>query len=331
MDGVNQLMEMGFLKEKAEYALKISNNNVEQAMEWLLVHNNEDLPIENVVTPVIKPETFTEGKTDESSKTAEESPSTSTEDPSNAEVKSIKCEDCNKLFRSQLEVEFHATKSGHMNFSESTEEKKPLTEEEKKQQLALIDEKIKVKRAEREKREKEEALEREKLRIKSGKDMTEVKRKMEEDEMKKIVEERKREKQEEKAARDRVRAQIEADKAARRLKAGLEPTPISPPTIVQPVQQFVATPPKDYKETRIQIRLPNGSTLIETFNKQEQLAAVRLFVQLKQGEAPIPGVFPFSMMTSFPRKVFNDEDFEKSLEELQLVPSATIMVTKNAS
>lgn len=70
--------------------------------------------------------------------------------------------------------------------------------------------------------------------------------------------------------------------------------------------------------------------MVETFNKQEQLAAVRLFVQLKQGEAPA-GVFPFSMMTTFPRKVFNDEDFEKSLEELQLVPSATIMVTKNAS
>jgi len=50
-----------------------------------------------------------------------------------------------------------------------------------------LEEKIKAKRAEREKREKEEALEREKLRIKSGKDMTEVKRKMEEDEMKKIV------------------------------------------------------------------------------------------------------------------------------------------------
>lgn len=145
------------------------------------------------------------------------------------------------------------------------------------------------------------------------------------------VEQRKREKQEEKAARERVRAQIEADKAARRAKAGIEPiSPITPPTVSQPVQPVVATPPKDYKETRIQIRLPNGSSLVETFNKQEQLAAVRLFVQLKQGEAPT-GVFPFSMMTTFPRKVFNDEDFEKSLEELQLVPSATIMVTKNAS
>ena len=146
------------------------------------------------------------------------------------------------------------------------------------------------------------------------------------------VEQRKREKQEEKAARERVKAQIEADKAARRAKAGgIEQTqPITPPIVSPPVQQVAATPPKDYKETRIQIRLPNGKTLIETFNKQEQLAAVRLFVQLKQGESPA-GVSPFSMMTSFPRKVFNDEDFEKSLEELQLVPSATIMVTKNAS
>lgn len=91
-------------------------------MEWLLVHNNEDLPVDNAVepvNPVISSETSTtEVKTDESSKT-EESPSTSSEDPgSKQEVKSIKCEDCNKLFRSQLEVEFHATKSGHMNFSE---------------------------------------------------------------------------------------------------------------------------------------------------------------------------------------------------------------------
>lgn len=145
------------------------------------------------------------------------------------------------------------------------------------------------------------------------------------------VEQRKREKQEEKMARERVRAQIEADKAARRAKAagGIEAQP-SPPTVSvqQPQQPAVSTPPKDYKETRIQIRLPNGTTIVETFNKQEQLAAVRLFIQLKQGEPA--GVFPFGMMTTFPRKVFNDEDFEKSLEELKLVPSATIMVTKNA-
>ena len=45
---------------------------------------------------------------------------------------------CNKLFRSNEEVEFHAAKTGHSQFSESTDEKKPLTEEEKKEQLRKI-------------------------------------------------------------------------------------------------------------------------------------------------------------------------------------------------
>lgn len=53
--------------------------------------------------------------------------------------------------------------------------------------MALLEEKMKQKRLEREEREKQEALEKERLRIKSGKDLTEIRRKMEEDEMKKIV------------------------------------------------------------------------------------------------------------------------------------------------
>lgn len=125
-------------------------------------------------------------------------------------------DDSNRLFQNQMEVEFHAAKSGHSNFSESTEEKKPLTEEEKKQQLVRLEEKLRQKRMEREESEKREAREREKFRIKSGKDMSEVQRKIEEQEMKKLVEQRKREKQEDREARERVRAQIESDKAARR-------------------------------------------------------------------------------------------------------------------
>lgn len=45
---------------------------------------------------------------------------------------------CGKLFKTSEEVEFHAVKSGHTNFSESTEEKKPLTEEEKQQKVCRI-------------------------------------------------------------------------------------------------------------------------------------------------------------------------------------------------
>lgn len=84
---------------------------------------------------------------------------------------------CGKLFKSNLEVEFHATKSGHDRFSESTEEKKPLTEEEKKEQLRILTEKLKQKNKEREEQEKKDAQEREKNRIKSGKEMAQARRK----------------------------------------------------------------------------------------------------------------------------------------------------------
>lgn len=51
------------------------------------------------------------------------------------EAQSIKCVECGKLLKSAAFASFHAEKSGHTNFEESTEEIKPLTEEEKKQKL----------------------------------------------------------------------------------------------------------------------------------------------------------------------------------------------------
>lgn len=154
-------------------------------MEWLLAHVDDEVtvaapsPVQpSLVLSPLPSTAETAPKTDESLAEGEGSA---------AEAKSIKCEDCGRLFKTNLEVEFHATKSGHANFSESTEEKKPLTEEEKKAQMRLIEEKIAKKRTEREEKEKQEALERERMRIRSGKDMSEVRRKAEEEEMKKIV------------------------------------------------------------------------------------------------------------------------------------------------
>lgn len=74
-------------------------------------------------------------------------------------------------------MNYHASKTGHDKFSESTEERKGLSEDEKEQQRKLVEEKIKKKRKEREEREKVEALEKEKLRIRSGKEMAEAKKK----------------------------------------------------------------------------------------------------------------------------------------------------------
>ncbi|KAH8246141.1 hypothetical protein KR038_000707 [Drosophila bunnanda] len=334
MSDVQTLMDMGFPRERVEYALQVtSHKGVEPAMEWLLAHGDEEIPRQNAGdskgsgTGVAPP-----ASNDDSAASAAPSSSGGAEAASGPPVaKSLKCDDCGKVLKDHTEVEYHAAKTGHSNFSESTEEKKALTEEEKKAQLALIEEKLKQKRIEREEREKMDALEREKNRIKSGKDMTEAKRRMEELEMKKIVEQRKREKDEEKAARDRVRAQIEADKAARKAReqkeAGIsEPAPSVSSTTVSSPAPAVTSPQRVYTETRIQVRLQDGSTLQETFNIKEQLSAVRVFIQVKTGIET-----PFSLMTTFPRQLFAEEDYEKPLEVLGLVPSAVITMTKTAA
>lgn len=288
---------------------------MEAAMEWLLAHVDEDIPREE---PAVE--------TPKSSDAGAQPEASSASSPTEPEVaKSIKCNECNKLFKSQIEVEFHASKSGHSDFSESTEEKKPLTEEEKKEQLSKLEDRLKQKRLERELKEKEEKIEREKLRIKSGKDLAEARRKIEEDEMKKLVAQRKREKEEERLLRERVKAQIEADRQARKLKDSKEAgiaVPVAP-VVAPPLPTGPKTAPKDYTHTKIQIRMADGASVVESFDVKEQLAAVRLFVQMRQGVT-----IPFSLMTNFPKKVFTDEDYEKPLEVLGLVPSAVLIVTK---
>lgn len=323
MSDIQTLVDMGFPKEKAERALQVTNNKgVEAAMEWLLAHADEDIPSGSGSSSSTEQQQQPP-QSDESS-----SAGTGAESAADPPVaKSLKCDECGKLFKSQDEVEFHAAKTQHSSFSESTEEKKPLTEEEKKAQLALLEEKMKRKRQEREENEKKEAQERERLRIKSGKDMLEAKRKLEETEMKKVMDQRRREKMEEKAARDRVKAQIEADKAARKAKMAGESPPAAPaPVAVTPTATEAPKPAasKNYTHARIQIRMMDGSTLVEQFDAKEQLSAVRLFVQLKLGNSPTP----FGLMTNFPKKVFTGDDYDVPLEKLGLVPSAVLIVTK---
>lgn len=63
------------------------------------------------------------------------------------EARSLVCNDCGKKFRSQAQAEFHASKTQHVDFAESTEELAPLTEEQKKGRLDELREKLAAKRA----------------------------------------------------------------------------------------------------------------------------------------------------------------------------------------
>lgn len=63
--------------------------------------------------------------------------------------------------------------------------------------------------------------------------------------------------------------------------------------------------------------------MTETFDAKEPLSAVRLYIQLQQNDST-----PFNLMTSFPKKIYADDDYQTPLEALGLVPSAVIIVTK---
>lgn len=62
-------------------------------------------------------------------------------------AKSLVCNDCGKRFKNQALAEYHATKTEHTDFSESTEEIAPLTEEQKAAKLEELRARLAAKRA----------------------------------------------------------------------------------------------------------------------------------------------------------------------------------------
>ena len=197
--------------------------------------------------------------------------------------------------------------------------------------LLFFQARISQKKQERAEQEKKEQIQREKIRRAQGKDMSQARAQMEELEMKKLAEAKRREKEEARLAKQKVRDEIERDKRDRAAKFGKKSDSASSPAAAAaaaaapaPSPAAPAGPPKEYDQCRLQIRLPTGQALTQTFGAKESLAAVRLYVEMNRTDDP----GPFALMTSFPRKVFSNEDMEKPLSQLGLVPSAVLIVTK---
>uniref|UniRef100_A0A914VTY3 UBX domain-containing protein 1 n=1 Tax=Plectus sambesii TaxID=2011161 RepID=A0A914VTY3_9BILA len=335
MSMLDQLIDMGFSKEKAESALKATNEQgLEQAMDWLINQQEQDTGAGNSAAAANPTAANTAAvNTSENTKMEEDTEERSTveliedEEPAkpaatDMEVRSLKCEDCGKLLADQDAALLHAERTKHVNFGESADAIRPLSEEEKQQRKEQLRSRIAERRTVKDEEERRQAIELEKKRRLEGQEVLAAKERMKETEMKKLADEKKREKQAEKMAKERVLEQIKRDREARKLEAAALATG---QPIQQPAPSDVAPPPeRNYDECKLQIRLTDGKALVQSFGSKEQLAAVRLWIQLHRTDGDVP----FNLMTPFPRHVFSEEDFEKPLTELGLVPTAVVVLTR---
>ncbi|CEP14972.1 hypothetical protein [Parasitella parasitica] len=313
---IDTLIDMGFSSVKAKKAIKATNGaGLQPAMDWIFAHPEvSDEPDDEVVAP-------------QALGTASSAPTTANSDEP-GEIKdgeqtaqSLICNQCKKLFRDATGAERHATFTGHQDFAESTEAIKPLTDEEKKAKLAELKARLAAKRAESAQKEIEERKQAEKIRRKAAQDMSMAKEALEAKEIKKAFDMKKKEKEQEKIAKAKIKAQIEQDKrdrAAKREAAKQEHQ------VAQAQAEAAAsaqpTVKKEYNEARIQIRAPGAAPITHTFDANAPLNQVFDYLQ-SQGL-----VNPFTLSTTFPRKTFSSEDQQKSLKELNLVPSAALVL-----
>ncbi|XP_002121999.2 UBX domain-containing protein 1-A [Ciona intestinalis] len=289
MSGVETLVEMGFLRNRAEKAwLKMGDRGVQAAMEWLLEHN-EDPDIDEPYQP---PQGRTLTSENESNTPLDTQPSSE---------------------------------------GDVAEAKPVLTEEEREERLKQIQGKIKQRRLETEAEEKKRQIEAEIQRRKSGQDISKIKADTQWKEAQKQAEARKREKREDMIARQRVKEQIAMDRAEKqareekekqeRMQTSSGVTALSTGTAA--TSTSVTSIKKEHTHTRLQIRLPNGGTLVEKFSAKEQLAAVKLYIELNRKDGDVT---PFMLITAFPKKRFTEEEMNMSLESLDLAPSAVLTV-----
>lgn len=76
--------------------------------------------------------------------------------------------------------------------------------------------------------------------------------------------------------------------------------------------------------SRIQFRLVDGSQLVNTFEPEQTLADARAFITEKLKD--LNQSTSFSMHSSFPKRDYTAQDMSVSLRDLQLVPSATLLI-----
>ncbi|CAH3127581.1 unnamed protein product [Pocillopora meandrina] len=192
---------------------------------------------------------------------------------------------------------------------------------------------IEQKRLEKEESENQETKKKEFDRRHQGQELGKAKRDREERQAQSIVNQIKEDRAKERAHREAVRQQIARDKAEREARRQNE---------VQERQRAQAASPSpsttmtggseglgktECNSTRLQFRLPDGSLLTNSFSPDTPLETIKQYIISQLG----PSSSSITMFTTYPRRELTEEDLLKSLAELGLAPSSTLIVAVRGS
>jgi len=212
-----------------------------------------------------------------------------------------------------------AVAAGQSSLNERVERAKQLVEQRKMEK-------------ERDEQEKEKSKEVERREI--GKAMLERKRMLEEKELRDAAAQRRKDKEEERLAREKVKAQLEQDKLEKRMKFQAEKAAEQElrkenekAALASAAEEAERRAAERATSARIQFRLPDGSSQTQLFPSESPLSEVYNFVRT----GLTTKYSSFSLSTTFPRRNLDTLDMSNTLKNLQLAPSATVMVLPTAS
>lgn len=168
-------------------------------------------------------------------------------------------------------------------------------------------------------------------RRKMGQEIAKKKQQQEDEELRAAARERKKDKEEDRLARERVKAQIAADRAEREAHVALlrgEQIPTSQGTPPAATASSASSSGVSHNSiSRLKFRLPDGSSSIAQFPAEATLSEV--FQHIEQNvQLPFSNFNLGSTVHSGP---FTPDDYNTSLRDLGLVPSAIMVILPASS
>ncbi|GFO30343.1 ubx domain-containing protein 4-like [Plakobranchus ocellatus] len=185
---------------------------------------------------------------------------------------------------------------------------------------------LEQKRQEKMRKEAEEARQKEIERRNIGQGVQKLREQQKEMQLLEAKRELQKEKENDRLARQKVKEEIERDRAEKALKFNKQKNEQAQAREEENrrklAEQQAALAEEQARRSdiaRIQFRMADGSFLTQQFPATETFRTIEEFIIQHLGSE-------VSLSTSFPRRMFTAADRDKTLQELQLAPSAAILV-----